>query len=270
MHPLSSAVEALMRDVAETIVLPRYRTLAAHEIEEKSPGDLVTVADRESELALNAGLARILPEARMVGEEAAAADPSVLEGLDKGIAWIIDPIDGTGNFAAGRPHFAIMVALVAEGETQAGWIYDPLRRRMCHAVAGGGAWIDGERVHARSSGTAQPIAAIATRFMEPGEREAMIAKLAGKMTLADIPNCAGEQYPRLVLGENDVALFKRTLPWDHAAGALFVEEAGGKVARLDGSPYRIWDGRTGLLGAGSAEAWDVAARILGQRAMTSG
>ena len=125
MHALSQAVEALMRDVAETIVLPRYRTLAAYEIEEKSPGDLVTVADRESELALNAGLARILPDARMVGEEGCAANPALMEGLDKGIAWIIDPIDGTGNFAAGRPHFALMVALFAEGETQAGWMNAP-------------------------------------------------------------------------------------------------------------------------------------------------
>lgn len=260
---LDSAVTTLMRKVAEAVILPRYQSLSAGEIEEKSPGDLVTIADREAELALNAGLAQILPDARMVGEEAAAVDPAVLEGLDKGIAWIIDPIDGTGNFAAGRPHFAIMIALVAEGETQAGWIYDPLRKRMCHAHLGGGAWVDGAQVHVRQSSMGLPIAAIATRFMEPGEREEMLAKLAGQMILADIPNCAGEQYPRLVLGENDVALFKRTLPWDHAAGALFLAEAGGKVARLDGSPYQIWDGQSGMIGARSAAVWDAAARALG-------
>ncbi len=262
MHALSPAVEALIRDVAEMIVLPRYRTLAAHQIEEKSPGDYVTIADKESELALNAGLAEILSTARMVGEEAAAADPAVLDGLDKGAVWIIDPIDGTGNFAAGQPHFAIMIALAQDGVVQAGWIYDPLRQRMCHAVAGGGAFIDGARVAAIPSGAPLPIAAIATRFMEAGEREALIARLEGHVAITDIPNCAGEQYPRIVLGENDVALFKRTLPWDHAAGALFLAEAGGKVARLDGSPYRIWDGGTGLLGASSAKIWDAAAATL--------
>ena len=262
MHALSPAVGALLREVAETIVLPRYRTLAAHQIEEKSPGDFVTIADKESELALSAGLAAILPAARMVGEEAAAADPSVVEGLDRGAVWIIDPIDGTGNFAAGQPHFAIMVALAQDGETQAGWIYDPLSQRMCHAVAGGGAFIDGKRIAATASGQSLPIAAIATRFMEAGEREALIDRLEGRVTIADIPNCAGEQYPRIVLGENDVALFKRTLPWDHAAGALFLAESGGKVARLDGSAYRIWDGRTGLLGASSAQIWEAAAAIL--------
>ncbi len=57
--------------------------------------------------------------------------------------------------------------------------------------------------------------------------------------MADIPRCAAEQYPRIVLGVNDLAVFERTLPWDHAPGSLFVNEAGGKVARPDGSPYVI-------------------------------
>jgi fructose-1,6-bisphosphatase/inositol monophosphatase family enzyme len=262
MHALSVAVEALLREVAEMVILPRYRSLEVHEIEEKSPGDLVTIADRESELWLNEGLARIVPEARMVGEEACAADPKLLEGLDKGTAWIIDPIDGTSNFATGKPPFAVMVALVAEGNPVAGWIYDPLRRRTCHAVAGGGAWIDGEQVYARPSSAPLPIAAIGTTFMTPDDRESILARAEGQFKLADIPRCAGEQYPRIVLGENDLTIFERMLPWDHVPGALFLSEAGGHVARLDGTPYRFWEGRKGFLGAGSRAMWDHAARVL--------
>src|SRR3546814_1432067 len=77
-----------------------------------------------------------------------------------------------------------------------------------------------------------------------------------------IPRCAAEQYPRLVLGENDLTVFERSLPWDHAAGAIFLNEAGGKLCRKDGSPYVVGDDRRGLLGAVSPQLWDEAARIL--------
>jgi fructose-1,6-bisphosphatase/inositol monophosphatase family enzyme len=262
MHPLSPSVEALIREAAERVVLPRYQQLEAHEIIEKTPGELVTIADRECEAMLNEGLARILPEGRMVGEEACAADPALMAGLDRGTAWIIDPIDGTHNFASGKPPFAIMIALVADGAIEAGWMYDPLRQRMCHAAARGGAFIDGERVVARPSGAALPVAGISTIFMDPEERAGFIERATGRMTLADIPRCAGEQYPRIVLGENDLALFNRVLPWDHAPGALFVQEAGGVVARLDGSPYRVAEDRKGLLAAASRPIWDAAIRVL--------
>ncbi len=262
MNALHHQVSDLLRQVAADIVMPRFQQLAAHEIEEKSPGDLVTIADKESELRLSEGLAKILPEARMVGEEACAADPSLLNYLNEGTAWIIDPIDGTGNFAAGKPHFALMVALVADRAPLAGWIYDPLRDRLCHAHQGGGAWIGEERVTARSSGATLPIAAISTRFLEPDARDAMVQRTNGHFTLAEVPLCAGEQYPRIVLGENDFSVFHRTLPWDHIAGALFLTEAGGKIARMDGAPYQYWDRGTGLLGAASQALWDAAAKVL--------
>jgi fructose-1,6-bisphosphatase/inositol monophosphatase family enzyme len=259
---LHGPVSALMREVADTVVVPRFRKLAAHEIVEKSPGELVTIADRESEERLNEGLFRILPEARLVGEEACAADPTLMNGLGSGAAWIIDPIDGTSNFAEGKPPFAIMIALVADGDIQAGWMLDPLTGRMCHASAGGGAWIDDDRVTTRPSGAPLPLAGISTLFMRPEDRDAFIARASGRMTLADIPRCCGEQYPRIVLGTVDLALYERVLPWDHAPGALFLAEAGGVVRRTDGSPYRIGDHRSGLLAAGSQRVWNEAATIL--------
>jgi fructose-1,6-bisphosphatase/inositol monophosphatase family enzyme len=262
MHVLHQDVTALMTKVAAEIVMPRYQSLAAHEMEEKTPGDLVTIADKESEIALNEGLAQIEPSARMIGEEACTANPKLLDGLKSGVAWIIDPIDGTNNFASGKPPFAIMVALVADGVTQAGWMLDPITGRMCHAVKGGGAFMNGERVFARGSGEALPKAGISTLFMAPQMRAAFLARAEGKLSLADIPRCAGEQYPRIVLGGNDLALFERVLPWDHVPGALFVEEAGGKVARLDGAAYQFWDGRTGLLAAHSPKMWHHVAAIL--------
>jgi fructose-1,6-bisphosphatase/inositol monophosphatase family enzyme len=259
---LHDPVVALMREVARDIVMPRYQNLAAHEISEKAAEDFVTIADKESEIRLAEGLAAILPEAGIIGEEACAADPAILERAGEGLNWIVDPIDGTGNFAAGRPPFGIMVALADAGTTLAGWILDPLTGRLCHAVLGAGSHIDGERVQARESGGDLPIAALAVYFMTEEERADIQRRSEGQFTLVDIPRCAAEQYPRLVLGQNDISVFARTLPWDHAAGTLFLNEAGGCCQRLDGTAYVVGDMQRGLLGASSPRLWDLAAERL--------
>ena len=242
--------------------MPRFRNLAADEIAEKAADDFVTIADKESELRLSEGLSAILPEAGIIGEEACAADPAILDRAGEGLNWIIDPIDGTGNFAAGNPPFGIMVALADAGTTLAGWILDPLTGRLCYALLGGGSHIDGQAVRAKESGGDLPIAALAVYFMTAEERADIQRRAEGAFAVVDIPRCAAEQYPRLVLGQNDVSVFARTLPWDHAAGTLFVNEAGGCCQRLDGTPYVVGDLRRGLLGASSPRLWDQAARQL--------
>ncbi|MCA1661740.1 MAG: inositol monophosphatase [Novosphingobium sp.] len=252
-----------MREAAERAILPRWRKLASHEIVSKAADDVVTIADDEAEAILTEGLARLLPEAAVVGEEAAYADATVFERLAHGLCWVIDPLDGTNNFAEGKEPFGILIALADGGETQAGWLYDGLSGRFCHTALGKGAWVEGERVIARTTGAVPPIVANSLVYMSPAKRAAVQAHVAPYYTLVDIPRCAAEQYPRLVLGQNDLAIFERTLPWDHAAGVLFVNEAGGKAARPDGSAYRLDDhARPGLIGAASAELWDELAERL--------
>ena len=254
---LDASVLAVIKDAAARAVMPRYQQLEAHEVIDKSPGELVTVADREAEEILAEGLARILPEAAIVGEEACEANPALMDRLGDALCWIIDPIDGTSNFAAGKPPFGIMVALAEAGETIGGWIYDPLHGRFCTAHKGHGAFIDGSAVTARTSGQTPPIAAISLVFADPTRREALKTHIAPHYTLVDIPRCAAEQYPRIVLGQNDITIFERTLAWDHAAGVLFLNEAGGKVARPDGAPYRVDQHlRPSLIGAASPALWD--------------
>src|SRR5215831_11049818 len=118
-------VTALIEETAALEILPRFQKLAAGEIREKSPGDYVTVADEAAEAHLSPRLTALLPGSLVLGEEAAA----------------VDPIDGTGNFAAGRPGFAVMVALIRSDAVVAGWIHDPIGGRTAVAAAGEGAWI---------------------------------------------------------------------------------------------------------------------------------
>lgn len=260
---LTQAVYPVILDAVERAIMPRYQALSAAEISDKGGNELVTIADCEAEEILAEGLARIMPEATIVGEEAASADPSLLNRLGDDLCWIIDPVDGTNNFAQGKGPFGVLIALSERGETMAGWIYDPLSGRFCHAIKGGGAFLLGEQVHALTSGRSPPIAAISTVFMDQAKREAMRIHIAPHYTLVDIPRCAAEQYPRLAFGQNDVSIFERTLAWDHAAGVLFLNEAGGKAARLDGRPYRVDEAHLpGLIGAASPALFDtLAARL---------
>ena len=255
-------VQALIREVATRIVMPRFRMLDAAEIEEKAPDELVTIADKESEIALSEGLSRMLAGSRVVGEEASSADPSVLDGIGQGMVWIVDPIDGTANFAAGETPFGIMVALAVDGVSEAAWLYDPVHDRMCSAGRGQGAFVNGTRVHARTSGETIPVAGLSTKYLPPELRAEIEQRAEGRMHCVGIPRCAAEQYPRVMLGTNDLALFWRTHVWDHAPGALIVPEAGGKVARFDGTPYDVTQSGKGLLAAASPEMWDRAAEIL--------
>ncbi len=262
---LDASVGAVMARVAQAAILPRYQRLAASEVTAKAADDMVTIADTDAEALLSEALAKILPEAAIVGEEAAHADPTVLDRLGDGLCWIIDPIDGTNNFAAGKPPFGILIALAEQGETVVGWIYDVLSGRLCSAHRGAGAWVNGERIAARTTGASPPIAAISLVFLDPDRRAAMKALVAPHYTLVDIPRCAAEQYPRIVLGVNDVSIFERTLAWDHAAGVLFVNEAGGRAARPDGSPYRV-DRHLdpGLIAAATPALFDAMAERLAQ------
>jgi fructose-1,6-bisphosphatase/inositol monophosphatase family enzyme len=254
------AVHDLLREVSRKAILPYYQSLAEHQITPKEVGDVVTVADHLSEEMLAAGLAKIA-DIPIVGEEAAFADESVFDRLT-GDCWIVDPLDGTRNFARGAPPFGILLAMAQGGETHTGWIYDVLSDRFCVAHRGKGAFVNGEKIAARPTGEEPPVAAISLVFTDLSRREAIKAAIADYRQV-DIPLCAAEQYPRLALGVNDLSFFERTLPWDHAAGVLWLNEAGGKCARLDGSPYRVddWE-RKGLLGAASPALWDAMAERL--------
>ena len=259
---LTAGVRELMEEAGRSALLSRYRKLEPHEVEEKEPGEAVTAADRHSEAILTAGLAALLPDAMIIGEEAAHADPRLMDGLGAKLCWIIDPLDGTANYASGVGPFGIIVALAREGSTVGGWILDPLGGRFCSAASGQGALIDGNRVLVAGGREERPTIGLSALLRRLPNFDAIVACLQPSHEPVDIPRCAAEVYPSLAHGVPDLALFERTLPWDHAAGVLFLSEAGGHCARIGGKPYRVNDRSTGLLVARSRETWEVAARLL--------
>jgi fructose-1,6-bisphosphatase/inositol monophosphatase family enzyme len=260
--PLSEQVADLMRGVAAEVVTPRFRMLAEEEIIEKSPGEIVTTVDREAERRLFDGLAALDSQARVVGEEAVEQDPGLLDGIEQGLVWLIDPLDGTANFAAGREPFGMMIALVEDGVPLAGWLLDPLSGRLCHAERGKGATCDGRPVRTSTGNGRTPIAALGTQFLSPDRRERVHDHAENHLDIVAIPRCAAESYPRLAFAENDVALFQRILPWDHAAGVLFLTEAGGVATHWDRTPYRVGGDGVGVLCAANEQLWQTAADVL--------
>lgn len=242
-------VGALLRTVSAAVVMPRFAALRPHETEMKAANEPVTIADREAEVMLTRSLLALVPGSRVIGEEACSAAPALLDHLGEGTVWIVDPIDGTANFAAGRAPFAMMVALLRDGVLIASWIYDPLNDRMAVAEFGGGAWIDGERLRATPS-LADPALwhGIVSRAFLPGEQMEMVDVLSAAVGRVDqTARCAGHEYPLVATGARDFILYWRTLVWDHAPGVLLLTEAGGCAIHLDGTIYTPAVARSGLL-----------------------
>lgn len=263
-------VGAAIRSVGTADVLARFRSLGDGDIIEKGPGDLVTVADRACEAALTPRL-RAIRDVPVIGEEATAADPSLLDLLGAVDAvWLLDPIDGTANFAAGDPRFAVMVALVEHGVAQMAWIWYPVADTMLTAHRDHGIRRDGAP-HERStpgpqrqsapSSAPEPQGIIKRKYMPAPTRERLATPPAALGTLVPGRKSAAVEYRALIEGEIDYLAYWRTLPWDHAPGGLLAEEAGYRVGRLDGSAYRPGDGRNGLVAA-RPDLWDDVAETI--------
>jgi fructose-1,6-bisphosphatase/inositol monophosphatase family enzyme len=276
VEDLVERVATILQEVAAEIIEPRFANLATRDVEEKAPNELVTVADTEAERLLVRRLGELLPGVPVVAEEASGAEGEVRYDLLAGAerVWLVDPVDGTSNFVDGSPDWGVMAALVDRGQTVVSWIWRPVDRRLFVAERGGGAWaglvagadqrVDCTRIerHPPPDEAGRLRGGVLRRFLD----EATLATVdANAGRFADITTgrmCAAVEYPLIAEGEQDFALFGRTLPWDHGPGALLVEEAGGVARRLDGTPYLPHQDISGLLVAAGDEAWETVRREL--------
>ncbi|HLO78917.1 MAG TPA: inositol monophosphatase [Magnetospirillum sp.] len=220
-------ITRIIREAAEGEILPRFKNLQALQIREKKPNQLVTEADIEAEKVLSRRLRDVLPGA-IVGEEGVETEPALMSALERpGVVWVIDPVDGTANFAHGNPRFAVVVALVVDGVTRAGWIHDPVPNRTIVAEAGQGAWRGDTRLKVSAE---VPLAQMAGSVKKRGRVADRVLHVARR-------GSAAHDYLDLVTGKLHFAHFKKLMPWDHAAGVLIHAEAGGYGAMMDGSAY---------------------------------
>jgi len=257
-----AAVAALVCVVAQAEVMPRFRRLAEGAIRAKTgPLDLVTDADEAAEARLTEGLAHLFPGCAVVGEEAASADASVLDRIGTAdLAFTVDPVDGTANFAAGVPLFGVMVAAIVAGEVVGAVIHDPVGDDAALALAGQGAWIeapDGSRA-ALHVAAPVPIAAatamVSWRFMPQPRRGTVCCNLPRLAAAWDL-RCAATHYRMAAAGHVHALVYERLMPWDHAAGWLLHREAGGFSAHFDGSSYRLAHTGGGLICAPDEAMW---------------
>lgn len=252
----------ILRGAAQTEILPRFRNLSAGAIRTKtSQLDLVTDADEAAESRIEAEILCAFPNAVVIGEESVSREPSRLDGLaDADLAFILDPIDGTLNFASGLPLFGVMASAIIKGEVVCGVILDPICDDWAMAVRGEGAWLQRPDGATASLQVASPVTLsqmagnVSWRFL-PSEMKSVVTGHFPRIAMAADLRCAAHTYRQIAGGYLHFAFFSSVMPWDHAAGWLIHQEAGGYSAHFDGSPYRPVNRGGGLIAAPDKESW---------------
>jgi fructose-1,6-bisphosphatase/inositol monophosphatase family enzyme len=256
-------VAALLRDAARDQIMPLWRNLPEGAVRTKTgPLDLVTEADEAAERRITAGLLREFPGCVVIGEEAASANPDLLKDLmGAELAFVVDPMDGTANFAAGLALFGVMAAAFRRGEIVGAVIHDPVGDDSALALRRAGAWMEtpaGRRTDLR---VAAPVPAarmsgnVAWRFMPEPMKSAVCARLPRLAACWDY-RCSAHIYRMTAAGHGHFSVAYRLYPWDHAPGWLLHREAGGYSARFDGRPYDPGDIYSGLICAPDRDGWE--------------
>lgn len=254
-------IEQIIRDASATYIIPRFQKLGDSEIDTKSgPQDLVTAADIETEIALTKIFKEEFPGCEVMGEEAVSRGEMTIEGTfgnEPDMLWVVDPVDGTWNFAHGSPVFACMVALRCHGETQASWIYNVMSDEFATAVKGEGATYAGQKLNMNRA--RKPLGethGYITNSFAPDEVKKVWAQKSQHVATVGSLRSSAQAYIRLARGIVDFHITTREKPWDHLAGDLLIREAGGTVQNWEGQPYHPLQYEEGLLSTFSEEQWD--------------
>ena len=197
------------------------------EISTKGIDDIVTNVDREAEKYIRRELNHYFPEHGIFGEEEFGDDPK------KGYVWIIDPVDGTRNYAWGIPFFSLVIALARDGEVLTGVNYDPLHNEMFHAAKGKGAYLNDYQIKVSRVPTVEgSILGIDLAYDdEKGTVDTLsaVTKLWPKLKTTRIMGSSALGLSYVAAGRTDIYIHHQLKPYDQAAGLILVEEAGGIV-----------------------------------------
>jgi myo-inositol-1(or 4)-monophosphatase len=255
---LAAAREAVREGAA--MAMSWRRNLATLEIEEKTASDdLVSQADRDVERAIRVLLGRLRPADGVLGEEGGETEGT------SGIRWLVDPIDGTTNYLYGRADWAVSVAAVSrdDSRTVVGVVAEPALDRISEAMAGGGAWRAGGRLRCNSG--ADLTRALIEVNLGRGPQRALAKDLIGELLprVRDVRRggSAAAALTQVADGRADAYWGPGLQPWDGAAGALLVTEAGGSVGDLVGLTTGRWP-ESGDVLAAPADLWEPMRELL--------
>ena len=231
---LQSVID-VVTSIAQTEIMPRYLKVAR---QHKADGSLCTEADIATQAALAKELPRIAP-CPVLGEEMPSELQKERWHEGAGGLWCVDPIDGTSNFVNGLPYFAVSVALMREGRSVLGVIYDPVAGEVFYAEKGKGAFLNGERLPIKE------YSPDLRHCMAGVDLKRLRSKLAEQLA-SDPPYSSQRNYGASTLdwcyaaaGRFDVYLHGGQKLWDYAAGSLILEEAGGTMCTLNMDAF--WD-----------------------------
>ncbi|WP_135501302.1 inositol monophosphatase family protein [Roseovarius aestuariivivens] len=259
----TTAILNLVRRAARAEILPRFRNLGAGDVGTKAHRfDLVTEADEAAEAMILRGIQRMFPHALVVGEEMAAREDGVRARLAEAeLAFIVDPLDGTWNFAHGLPLFGVILSVARFGVPVFGLLYDPIMDDWILAEENGPARMSRKQGAARSlsvarGGAPQDLSGFVHLYLLPEDKRAQAAALLPQFARTQMLRCSCHEYRMLAQGAMDFTISGTMNPWDHAAGVLIFQRAGGVVRMLDGSDYNagLEDGY--LLAAPDQATWD--------------
>jgi fructose-1,6-bisphosphatase/inositol monophosphatase family enzyme len=258
-------VGEILAQAAEAEIMSRFGRLSAGQIREKSSRfDVVTDADEAAERVISNGLEAAYPGTTIVGEENASRDPTLLGAIGTAdLAFVVDPLDGTKNFASGLPLFGTMAAATVRGEVILAAIHDPVSRTTALAARGEGAWMQDERgsctdLRVSNAGPVHEMdAIIGTNFL-PEPLRTTVNRNLSRVHMSSWMRCAAHEYRLAAAGHCDLLFYNKLMPWDHAAGWLLHGEAGGYSAHFDGSAYRPADLVGGLICAPDKASWTLA------------
>ena len=201
------------------------------EVSLKGPGDIVTDVDKESEELIRAVLTKEFPNMGFLGEESAG------DRADDGYVWIVDPVDGTRNYAAGIPFVSLVVGLALDGEVLVGVNYDPMLGEMFHAERGKGAFLNDTPIHVSEKATiAESILAVDLSYGHEGTIHALdvIKSIWPNVWSVRVMGSSALGLAYAAAGRIDLYFHGGLSPWDQVAGMLLVEEAGGIITDRTG------------------------------------
>jgi myo-inositol-1(or 4)-monophosphatase len=235
---MTSELEAAITAARAAGQLLRERLGTTYQVSHKGPADLVTEIDHQAQDLIATTLRETFPSYGLVGEE--GNEP----GLSDGLRWIVDPLDGTVNYVRGYPFFAVSIALEHDGELAVGVVYNPILDELFTAERGKGAWLNGSPVHV-STTTRLEESVLASGFpyevwIYDDDNSREWRRFLKRALSMRCDACAALDLCHVAMGRLDGCWELELGPWDMAAGALMVQEAGGAVTQVTGESFSAY------------------------------